>query len=191
MEYDITAEEAEELEFVWLYSIDLNSAQHIFRTIRKHTRDNDQDKGLRYWLLVALVVTYMRPFSTNRGKVLNRQSLNKKDVVPPDLEDLHDRLENYRNQQFAHTDVSYYNPGIGNLGTADKPWWTMSLKGQDFEYLDRNLQRIGNLIQTVEGKVKALLDEKLAYRLSRVVRQPAAGAPSPTPPPASPPPTPG
>ena len=179
MEYDITPEEGEELEFVWLYSIDLNSAQHILRTIRKHTRDDEQDKGLRYWLLVALVVTYMRPFSTNRGKVLRRHSLDMKDVVSPDLEDLHNRLENYRNQQFAHTDVSCYNPGVGNLGTADNPWWSMSLKGQDFEYLDKNLQRIGTLIQTVEEKVKALLEQKLAYRLSRVVRTPAAGSPPP------------
>lgn len=182
MEYDITPEEGEELEFVWLYSIDLNSAQHIFRAILKHTRDDEQDKGLRYWLLVALVVTYMRPFSTNQGKVLRRHSLDKKDFVPSDLVELHDRLEDYRNKQFAHTDVSHYNPGVGNLGTADNPRFVMSLKGQDFEYLDKNLHRIGNLIQAVEDKVNALREQKLAYRLSRVVRPPAAGPPPPLPP---------
>lgn len=172
-EYDITPEEQEDLEFVWLYAVDLDSAQHIYRMIQEKTRDDDRDKGLRYYLLLSLVVTYMRPFSTNRGKVRRRHSLDKKTVVPPDLESLHDRLENYRNQQFAHTDHEYRRPGIGNMGTVDKPAWGMTFRGSEFEFLDRNVQRIGALIKAVEEKVEAMREEKLAYTLSRVVRPPS------------------
>ena len=172
MEYDVTEEEAEKLYFTWLYSIDLNTAQHILKTVSRHTSVGDQDKSLRYYMLMALVVTYMRPFSVNYGTVIEKDSLRQNDLVPPEYMGLHDRIKNYRNQQFAHTDVEYFKPRMGNLGTIDQPHWTLSFRGSEFEFLDKNLQRIGELIGIVEARVNALLAEKLAYLNSKAARTP-------------------
>ena len=172
-EYDVTPQEIEELEFVWMYSNDLNSAQHILRAILPSTAPDSKDKTVRYYLLLALVVTYATPFSLNRGTVVKKHRLTMDNVVPPELHYLHDRLMVYRDKQFAHTDVSHYNPRIANLGTIDNPRWGMSRRGEDFEFLDKNLDQIGRLVEIVKANVDARREEMLAYFNSRGVRPPS------------------
>ena len=181
---EISQDEYDDLTFIWLCSSDLNTALHIIGTLNGERKNGQKDKSVRYYLLLSLVVTYIRPFSTNRGRELAEQEyrelrkrrrairgdgkcyrshkLAKTLFVPRRLHELHDRLVVFRNKQFAHTDIGHRKPRIGNLGSVDRPLWVLASKGSDFEFLDKNCGLIEELVTAVEKKVITLRDQRLA-----------------------------
>jgi len=199
MNYNYSADEEEKLKHLYLCNQDLEWAQNIIRTIREKTSPDDQDKTLRYFLLQNLVVTYIRPFTVSRGRKLEREDLKnykgkktrsyegdeytahriaKKDNVPDAYNDLQIRLDDFRNQQFAHTDANYFNVQIGNLGTVSDPYWAVSFRRHELEFLDHHLKRVEELVTIVQKRLQAELQAEFDVLKTRAEPEPGA-APSP------------
>ena len=110
----------------------------------KRYRKND----IRYCILRDVIVTYGRPFSGNGGvlKTSYRLSLN---LVPKDQRDLHDELTRLRNQQFAHSDITYKRPKVADWSSVGRRWFPMSFRGYDFSALDGRVSEIKRLLEGV------------------------------------------
>lgn len=198
MMYDITDDEEEDIKYRYLVTHNLDASQYIIKTIHGKTSATDQDKGLRYYLLQNLVIAYMRPFLNSRGRKLEKAELktfprdkvmfvredgpcrahriSSKDYVPTEFEDLHKRLEVFRSQQFAHTDLAYHNIQIANMGTIKDPWWIFGFKGAELEWLDQKFPRIEELVNIIHKKVLSELDAALAALEKRAVPKTGPGA---------------
>ena len=129
--------------FLRLYSGDLNDCRHTLRIIRRYRKAD-----VRFALIRDLAVTYSRPFSVNRGKVIQKHVLKLKHV-PSAHRKMHDRLLELRNCQFAHSSLEFHNPKVAKLGNV----FAMSRKSVGFEYLDQSLAEIEALIIAVETSV--------------------------------------
>lgn len=141
----MTPEEFETYCFLRLYSSDLNDCRHVIRMIRRY-RKND----VRYALLRDLAVTYYRPFSGNSKKVKGKHSLSQS-YVPAEYKELHRRLSDLRNFQFAHSPLKFHDSKVAKLGNLI----ATSRKSVDFAYLDRSLLDIERLVVSVEANVNA------------------------------------
>ena len=133
--------------FLRLYSVDLDTALKAIPVLRRYRRGDVQVALLR-----DIAVTYARPFSLNRGKLINKHQLPIKHV-PLKFRPLHARLIQLRNSQFAHSDLKFHNPKVANLGTSSNPLYAMSLKSFDYGLLLRELPDISQLIKSVANSV--------------------------------------
>jgi hypothetical protein len=136
--------------FLRMYSIDLNTARQAIKVLRRYRRPD-----VRYALLRDLTVAYVRPFSTNRGRQQGTHALSVKKHVPKEMKGLHLELVRVRMQQFAHTDLSYYNPIVFSLNGSNGH--AIIFKGFDYEALLRKLDQIEELIRAVESSVNAAI----------------------------------
>jgi len=138
----------EEYYFYRLYSIDFDSTKHALRILKRYRR-----KDIRYCLLRDIVVSYVRPFSVNKGTHIPKHTLTKK-VVPSRLRPLHDELVDLRNQLFAHTDYQYRRPKVANWSTPAKKWFPMSCRAYDFDKIDSRISEIELLVKEVEKNLQ-------------------------------------
>jgi len=145
----MTNAEFESYCFLRLYSIDFNTAAHAIVTLKRYRKADVQVALLR-----DIAVTYARPFSFNRGNEHAKHQLSL-EHVPRAARDLHRRLLELRNSQFAHTDLKFLNPKVARFGTREKPWYPMSFKSVDYLGLLRQLPAIKALIQAIEESVNA------------------------------------
>jgi len=135
-----------------MYSIDLETALHSIKVLRRYKRPDVQ-----YALLRDLTITYVRPFSGNtgdQGKQRNHMLTTKK-RVPKHLMPLHKELVRLRMQQFAHTDLTYYKPRAVGISFVPSGAYGMTFKGYDYAALLRKLPQIEELIREVEKSVNA------------------------------------
>lgn len=139
----MTSEELETYCFFRLYSGDLNECRHLIRMIRRY-RKND----VRYALLRDLAVTYSRPFSGNSRKNKGKHHLSLC-FVPAEHKEIHNRLFELRNSQFAHSSMRFHDSKLAKLGNVI----AMSRKSVDFAYLERSLSDIERLVVSVETNV--------------------------------------
>jgi len=138
--------------FLRLYSVDLSTAVAAFKVLKCYV-----EPEVQYPVLRDLIVTYVRPFSTNQGRE-GKNVLSVKKHVPKTMRSLHGELVRARMQQFAHTDLTYYSPKvITSLG------FGMSFKGFDYAALLRRLSDIEDLVKAVEASVNA---EILQYHIT-------------------------
>lgn len=140
--------ELEKYYFYRLYSIDFDSTKHALRILKRYRR-----KDVRYCLLRDIVVSYVRPFSTNKGMNIPKHNLTKK-LVPKELCPLHDELLNLRNQLFAHTDYQYRRPKAANFSTPARKWFPMSFRGLDYNKIDSRVAEIEHLVAEVEKNLQ-------------------------------------
>lgn len=136
--------------FLRLYAIDLDTALHTIKVMRRYKRNDVQ-----FPLLRDVAVTYARPFSGNHGNEISKHQLSKKDHVPKPLRPLHDEMIRLRMKQFAHTDLKFYSPKVAKFTGKSKPWFPMSFKGYDYGALLGRLHEIEALIVAVEGSIRA------------------------------------
>ena len=141
----ITSGEFETYCFLRLYSSDLNDCRHTLRMVRRYSKTD-----ILYALLRDLAVTYSRPFTGNRGKVIKKHFLSLK-YVPSAHREMHERLLELRNSQFAHSSLEFHDPKVTKVGNM---FW-MSRKGVGFEYLNQSLEEIGSLIKSVEASINS------------------------------------
>lgn len=139
----MTSGEFETYCFLRLYSGDLSDCRRTLRMIRRYRK-----KDVRYKLIRDLAVTYSRPFTGNRGKVIKKHFLPLKHV-PSAHRKMHDRLLELRNCQFAHSSLEFHNPKVAKIGNN----FAMSRKGVCYEYLDQSLAEIESLVIAVEASV--------------------------------------
>lgn len=136
--------------FLRLYAIDLDTALHTIKVLRRYKRADVQ-----YSLLRDIAVTYARPFSFNKGELISKDCLPSGKHVPKSMRDLHDELVRVRKEQFAHTDLKFYRPKVAKFSGVTKSWFPMSFKGYDYGALLEQLPEIKSLIQSVEKSVQA------------------------------------
>lgn len=144
-----TSRQFEEYPTLSLYSIDLDEAQQAARMLRRYRRTD-----IRYCILRDVIVSYSRPFSGNRGKLLTKHSLPEK-IVPRAQRPLHRELFKLRNQAFAHTDHSFRDPRLAAFPKAEGgARFVMSFSNPPWESLNRRASEIEALIAAVENAVK-------------------------------------
>jgi len=136
--------------FLRIYAIDLDTALHTIKVLRRYKRADVQ-----YALLRDVAVTYIRPFSGNNGEHARDDKLKIGMYVPKPMRKLHDELWRVRREQFAHSDLRFYRPKVAKLHGTEKPWFPMSFRGYDYGALLGRLPEIVVLIQAVEGAVQA------------------------------------
>lgn len=140
--------EFEKYQFLRLYSIDLDTALHTFRILKRYKRED-----IRRVLLRDVAVAYARPFSGNKGQLIPKHQLQEKHV-PVGGRGLHEELIRLRNEQFAHTDLKFYRPKVARFGSGAQKWFPMAFRGYDYGHLFRQLTAIESLIKYVEHSVR-------------------------------------
>lgn len=150
-EVTITRAQVEDYRFLRLYSIDLEMAKQGCDLLAAQT-----DLTLRHALLRDLIVTYGRPFSTNRGRVHKRHRLPDS-IVPFAKRRLHAELKALRDQSFAHTDHDFRNPQIARWPRkSGGATYALGFSNPSYDLLLSRLPEIRDLIVTVENAVNAL-----------------------------------
>lgn len=139
----------EKYKFYRLCDIDFDTTLHTLKVLRRY-------KGLdvRYPLLRDITITYARPFSKNKGKVISNHKLKGKEFVPPKFMYLHTYLIDIRNQSFAHTDLPIRNPKVANWSTLENKWFPMSFKACDLEELDKKADVLPVLVAAIRAKLQ-------------------------------------
>jgi hypothetical protein len=137
----------ENYRFLRLHSIDMNTAIGTLKMLKRYRRDD-----IKVALLRDISVIYSRPFSGNRGKTC-KNFLSEKKYVPIEYRDLHDKLLDLRNKEFAHTDAIFHDPKFMKWEGDKDVAFLMTFK--TFDYLDllRNLKNIEALINSVETNI--------------------------------------
>ena len=145
---NMTEREFEKYCFLRLYSIDMDTAYHTIKMLKRYRRDD-----IKVALLRDIAVTYSHPFTGNKGIKISKHFLSEKHV-PKQYKSLHKKLLESRNGQFAHTDVKFHKPKVmrwrGDAGNA----YPMSFKSFDYLGLFRQLPEIEKLIKAVESSLR-------------------------------------
>jgi len=144
---NMTEKEFEKYCFLRLHSIDMDTAYHTIKMIKRYKRDD-----IKVALLRDIAVTYARPFTGNKGIKISKHFLSESHV-PKQFKSLHKKLLELRNRQFAHTDFRFHKPKVmrwsGDTGKA----YPMSFKSFDYLGLLRQLPEIEKLIKAVESSI--------------------------------------
>lgn len=140
----------EQYLFYRLYSNDLVLALSTIRILKRYRRND-----VLCALLRDIVVSYVRPFSTNQGK-RGKHILRTKNIVPATMLSLHEELVNLRMRQFAHTDMIEHDPKtVLWAGGA----YYMSFKAVDYDTLLSKINDIERLVRAVAVSVSACISE--------------------------------
>ncbi|NBF03752.1 hypothetical protein GV819_15775 [Pseudomonas sp. Fl5BN2] len=140
----------EQYFFHCMYFNDFEAALDSLRLIKRYRRVDTKAALLR-----DLTVAYIRPFSKNKGRGGSKSELDMK-VVPAHLRGLHKKLYELRNQQFAHTDLNYYNPKSITYGDTSGG---LVYAGFSYEGLLEKLPEIKELVEAVKRVVDARIQE--------------------------------
>lgn len=136
--------------FFSMYAIDLEAALQSIKLIRRYKRQD-----VREALLRDATIAYVRPFSMNRGRH-GKHELSSKKIVPHHLRSLHAELVELRSSQFAHTDLTFYDPKSVLYGDGPPD---LIFKGSDYTALLGKLSEIEELVKAVESGVLARIVE--------------------------------
>lgn len=151
---DISDRVLEEYGFHRLYSIDFDMARQACDLLSNQTSDE-----LRYTILRDVVVSYSRPFSGNRGKLIRQHRLLPT-VVPKSMAPLHAELIALRNQVFAHTDHDVSKPKHARWLRADgSAQYPMSFGIPPYQALVARIGDIRALTVAMEDIVNATIAE--------------------------------
>lgn len=146
----ITREQAEDYRFLRLYSIDLEMAKQGCDLVAAQAAT-----AVRYALLSYVIVTYARPFSTNRGRAYKRHRLPDS-IVPPAMRPLHAELISLRDQSFAHTDHDFRRPRIARWPRkAGGARYVIGFTNPSYDLLLNRLHEIRDLVVLIEDAVNA------------------------------------
>lgn len=147
--------EHEKYLFLRIYSMDFDGVKYSLLALEKV-----QEKDIRYRLLREIAVSYARPFSTNRGKLIPKDQCPER-LVPKKHMGLHRELLKLRFELFAHSDLNRYDPVIGRGWKGKVRWvYPMSFRGFNYEHLDKQVPDIRKLVR---GVTDALQIEIEAY----------------------------
>ena len=144
----MNANSSELYYFLRMYSIDLDTALHTVKMLRRYKRPDIQSVLLR-----DVAVCYIRPFSGNKGEHTSSHILRISMHVPKSMRQIHRELYDLRMNQFAHTDLTYYRPRVGKIRFTPASAFAMTFRGYDYAGLLRKLPQIEELIRAVEKSV--------------------------------------
>ncbi len=156
----MTEIEFEKYQFLRLHSVDMDTASHTLKMLCRYRR-----MDIKVVLLRDIAVTYSRPFTGNKGVHIKKHFLSPR-YVPKHLKTIHQKLLDLRNEQFAHTDLSFHKPKVSKWRTDNGYFYPMSLKTFDYLGLLRQFSSIDDLIKAVDQSLKADIKkyESLFYK---------------------------
>ncbi|HAL44468.1 MAG: hypothetical protein A2Y12_11380 [Planctomycetes bacterium GWF2_42_9] len=102
----------------------LNRAMSSLNLLEKHTY-----RELSMPLIRDAIVAYAAPFSASNGRIITKLSLKEVDcLIPADLQEVHDKIINDRNEIIGHCDLAPRNPRLCFIG--------IMIKGQGYYWED-------------------------------------------------------
>ena len=104
---------------------------------------------LREALFRDAVVSYVKPFSDNRGENQKKGLRINQKGIPKELKPLHKKFEDIRNKLFAHNDLEYQSAEFG-------PGSSFSVRGYERFYSDELIEPLKKLASIVHSH---LIDE--------------------------------
>ena len=141
-------------KFYRLYRMDFEQAIHTLKIMKRYKK-----KDVRFTLLRAFVISYACPFSGNKDN-LNKNHYLEAKFVPKSQSKLHKELLNLRNQLFAHTDLTFFNPKFAKWTTKKQNLFPMSFRGFDYNKLDAKFPKLlklaKTLLMTIEDEITTI-----------------------------------
>lgn len=135
--------------FLRLCEKDLLLAMSSIRMIRRY-----QKMDVKFALIRDAIISYARPFSANRGRIIKKHELDGS-FVPSNYKSLHDELIHFRDQVFAHTDIDAYDPKLVRWPAKAGYIYPMGFKGLSVEPFIDKLKNISILIRDVHHTIEA------------------------------------
>lgn len=133
--------------FKHLSLIDMERVQKSITLMLK-----SKDEYIKEALFRDAVVSYMRPFSDNRGEHIARGLKLKNNVIPNKFRKAHKEIESIRNQLFAHNDLTQQNVQFG-------PGSSFSLKGYERVFLNHLVGPLKDLASIVHSNILKEMSE--------------------------------
>lgn len=141
--------EQEQYVFRHLSLIDMERAQKSIEIMGA-----SDDEYIKEALFRDAVVSYVKPFSGNRGEHIKKGLKLKKQIIPKNMKNTHKEIENIRNQLFAHNDLEQQDIKFG-LGSS------FSVKGYERVFFSHLAEPLKDLAAAVHSN---LLNEMTELR---------------------------
>ena len=103
-----------------------------------------EDAYLKEALFRDAVVSYIKPFSDNRGENQKKGLRINQKGIPVGLKSAHKELEDIRNKLFAHNDLEHQQPSFG-------PGVSFSVKGYGKVFCDHLVEPLLQLSKAMYG----------------------------------------
>jgi hypothetical protein len=142
----------EQYNFYMLADTDMNRALNTLKTIRRYKK-----KDVINALIRDIIVIYSKPFTNCKGTHIARHRLDKDEFVPISLHALHEKIMKYRNQIFAHTDLTARKPRLGRLQVGSGYRYGIAFRGFSPSDFEKDLPRIEETIRKVKEKISTKL----------------------------------
>lgn len=114
--------------------------------------EESSDEYVKEALFRDAVVSYIRPFSDNRGENVKRGlKLNQKGI-PKELKSAHEELEDIRNQLFAHNDLARQRTQFG-------PGASFSVNGYEKVFCEHLVEPLKKLASCVHQHIMQEMEE--------------------------------
>lgn len=137
----------EQYVFKHLSLIDMERAQKSIKVMQA-----SKDEYIKEALFRDAVISYVRPFSGNRGEHVKNGLKLKMSVVPKEMKNSHIEIEKVRNQLFAHNDVKQQNVQFG-------PGSSFAIKGYEKVFLNHLVDPLRALAESVHTKLSQEMSE--------------------------------
>jgi len=110
------------------------------------------DSYLREALFRDAVISYVKPFSDNRGEHQRKGLRINQKGVPKELKSLHKEFKDIRNKLFAHNDLEYQSAKFG-------PGTSFSVRGYERFYSDDLIEPLKKLAFSVHRHLMEEMQE--------------------------------
>lgn len=113
--------------------------------------ESTTDRHLRDVLCRDAIVSYCKPFTSNRGKYQKNKLVVPESFVPKALRSEHKALMNARNELIAHMDISKQSAKLERYDVNGAPHFAYSVKGYELVDFSDLVSHIGELASAVEN----------------------------------------
>lgn len=138
----------------YLALIDMERTQHSLEQLSEV-----QDKHLRGALFRDAVVSYVKPFSDNRGHHTKKGLKINQKGVPKELKAAHRELVDLRNNLFAHMGIDKQTPQVDIHEIDGEKHVSFTVKGYETVYVDHLIGPLAQLAKAVHRHLMSELDE--------------------------------
>ena len=136
----------EEYVFYRMASGDMLQAQYSLKQIARYRRTDP-----RRAFFQQAVLSYCRPFKWCHGEC-GKYRLNES-FVPEEFHRLHKELTGFRDQAFAHSDLTIRTPTLGKWRTAKGFIFPISFRGLRYDHLMNGTGPFRRLIDAVISRI--------------------------------------
>ena len=127
--------------------VDMERAQRSLAKMQE-----TEDPYLKEALFRDAVVSYVKPFSDNRGENQRKGLRINQKGIPDKLKSAHKRLEDIRNKLFAHNDLEYQAAQFG-------PGTSFSVKGYESFYSNELVKPLEELAIAMHQHLRREMQE--------------------------------